>query len=148
MLHHGSRVTWTDPSYPCHLIETIPTDRALQPQGLPLKILVSINVATCPHGTTHVAKKLTHGAELCVLLCQELEGMLPLRKTAGGGLRLLCYSIKGVTREASPASSQRTALPQLASCSSNLRKLRGSSEFISTMCTFVSWGLVTNGSIL
>lgn len=79
-LHHDSGVTWTGASCPRHLIEMKPTERALQPQGPSLKTLVSVNVVACPHGISDVAKNLTHGAELCVHLPQELKGMLSLRK--------------------------------------------------------------------
>lgn len=67
--------------------------------------------------------------------------MMPLERRVRGGLGLLCYSVKGVTKGASAISSQRASTALFASCSNILGKLWGSSESTCTICPFVSAGL-------
>lgn len=130
------------------LREPIPTQRVLQPQCLPLKTLARVSAAVYSHGISHVAKTVTRGAGSRVYICpgRWRERCHRRGRDEGGGPGLLCYRVKGVTREASPGSSQRAALPELSSCSSILGKLRGSSEFSCTKWWFVSQGWATNGS--
>lgn len=125
MLHHDSRVTWTDPSCPCHLIETVPTERALQPQGLPLKILVSINVATCPHGTTHVAKKVDPWSRTLCTSAPGAGGDATIEEDSWRGTRASMLQCKRCNKRSVPSIFSKNSPSSVSFLLQQLEKAEG-----------------------